>query len=182
MKYHHLRALIHRPYLCVLHIRHNEPMYMNLLNTHPAEVKVMENRAIHAARSTARLLHTIQDVEELVHDFPWWQMISCLVCASSMLVMAAVCSVCERTHRAVDKPLLASEDEDLFNDPSGLDEDADMCLKVFEALSVHSRAAGRARDMLQRLKISASQIQCEWAENMGRRYPVRLTATSCFLS
>ena len=136
-------------------------MYMNRLNTHPAEVKVMETRATHAARSTARLLHTIQDVEELVHDFPWWQMISCLVCASSMLVMAAVCSVCERTNRGVNKALLASEDEDLVDDASGLDEDAEMCLKVFEALSVHSRAAGRARDMLQRLKTSASQIQCQ---------------------
>ena len=168
MKYHHARALIHRPYLCVLHIRHNEDMYMKLLETHPAEVKVMEHRAIQEARSTARLLHTIQDVEELVHDFPWWQMISCLVCASSMLVMAAVCSVCERTNRGANKTLLAPEDEDLVNDPSGLDEDAEMCLKVFEALSVHSRAAGRARDMLQRLKTSASQIQCEWPVNRRR--------------
>jgi hypothetical protein len=136
-------------------------MYMKLLETHPTEVKVMEHRAIHEARSTARLLHTIQDVEELVHDFPWWQMISCLVCASSILVMAAVCSVCERTNRVGSRGPLPEANEDLVDDPSGLDEDAEMCLKVFEALSVHSRAAGRARDMLQRLKTSAAEIQCE---------------------
>lgn len=161
MKYHHLRAIIHRPYLCVVHIRYNEPMYMKLLETYSVEVKIMEQRAISEARSTARLLHTIQNVEELVHDFPWWQMISCLVCASSMLVMAAVCSVCERTSRGVNKSLLVCDDEDLVDDPSGLDADAEICLKVFDALSVHSRAAGRARDMLERLRTSGSQIQCE---------------------
>jgi hypothetical protein len=65
-------------------------------------------------------------------------MISCLLCASSVLLVARACIEPDRA--------------DLMVQSQTLDEDAETCLKVFDALSVNSNAARRARDMMKDLK------------------------------
>lgn len=65
-------------------------------------------------------------------------MISCLICASSILFVA------ERFCN--DSVLLHGK-----MSPQALREDAETCLKVFEVLSVNSIAARKAADMLSAL-------------------------------
>lgn len=108
-----------------------------------------------AAQQTAKLLHNLENKKSLVYSFPWWQMISCLICASSILLVASIC---------ID---LNSETEvEIFEDIDWLavDEDAEVCLQVFQALSSNSNAARLARDMMQRLKktraISYGEFLC----------------------
>lgn len=73
----------------------------------------------------------------------WWQMISCLICASSILLVAGICINLE-----------SESESQVFKDIDWLavDEDAEVCLQVFQALSSNSNAARLARDMMQRLK------------------------------
>src|SRR5215471_8910537 len=52
----------------------------------------------------------------LLHYFPWWQMISCLVCASSILLVASV--------------FIGEDPPNGRLDATALNEDAETCLKV----------------------------------------------------
>lgn len=135
MKYHHLRAIIHRPFLCLPLLQMNNQSFMSLLLCDKERISEAEWKCVHEAQETAHLLHNVVDERSLVHDFPWWQMISCLICASSILFVA----------------------ESFYNNENNMDEkasaqslreDAETCLKVFEALSVNSAAAQKAADML----------------------------------
>jgi hypothetical protein len=103
-----------------------------------SEVHNNEKVCITEAQETAHLLHNVVDEKSLVHDFPWWQMISCLICASSILLVAI---------KFGRLGSMDSEAEELV-----LDEDAETCLKVIEALGANSDGARIARDMLQRLR------------------------------
>ena len=67
-------------------------------------------------------------------------MISCLICASSILL--------------VMRTFASSSTSDEISEREMLEEDADTCLKVFGALSTNSDAARLARDMLQKLRES----------------------------
>ncbi|KAL7891940.1 fungal-specific transcription factor domain-containing protein [Trichoderma sp. SZMC 28014] len=139
IKFHHLRALIYRPYLCHPLLMHlgNPDATISPLDWSP--IRAYERACISEARETARLLHGISSKEELVHGFPWWQMISCLVCASSILLVSSMFA--ESTFE------LSSE-----LDTAGLSDDAETCLKVFDALSINSPGARIARDMMKALK------------------------------
>lgn len=87
----------------------------------------------------ARLLHGISSEKDLVHDFPWWQMISCLLCAGSILLVSS--SFIQQTDDGIDE--LNAE---------SLSDDAETCLRVFEALGTNSTGARIARDMMEKLK------------------------------
>jgi len=138
IKFHHLRTLMHRPYLCLAWLQqHNLPL-MALLERAHNRVETLEKICIHGAQQTAHLLHNVADEKSLVHDFPWWQMISCLLCASSVLLVARAC--------------IEPNQADLIDQSQALDEDVETCLKVFDALSINSDAARRARDMMKYLK------------------------------
>jgi len=50
-------------------------------------------------------------------------------------------------------------------DWAALDEDADACLRVFEALSANSDAAGLARDMMKGLKETRMSRQCRRSDD-----------------
>lgn len=63
-------------------------------------------------------------------------MISCLICASSILVVAG---------------MFAQRGEDDV-DVAALNNDAETCMRVFEALSAQSEGARIARDMMSRLR------------------------------
>lgn len=96
-----------------------------------------EKVCVSEAQKTARLLHNVGDEKELVHDYPWWQMISCLVCAGSILIVAEN---------------IFKQRPDSSMDPAILGEDAETCLGIFEALSHNSRGAKIAMDMLRKLR------------------------------
>ncbi|KAL4781663.1 fungal-specific transcription factor domain-containing protein [Aspergillus varians] len=138
VKFHHLRALVHRPFLCLPFLQMNNTSFMDLLLQHKERISEAENICIHEAQQTAHLLHNVTDERSLVHDFPWWQMISCLICAGSILSVAET----------------FDSGNVLFHGSTSaqsLREDAESCLKVFEALSVNSIAARKAADMLTAL-------------------------------
>lgn len=139
IKYHHLRALIYRPYLCHPLLMHLADPTATISQLDWPLIRSYEKACISEARETARLLHGISSKEELVHGFPWWQMISCLVCASSILLVSSMFA--EATLE------LSSE-----FDTAGLSDDAETCLKVFDALSIKSPGARIARDMMKALK------------------------------
>ncbi|OJJ45048.1 hypothetical protein ASPZODRAFT_134476 [Penicilliopsis zonata CBS 506.65] len=139
VKFHHLRALIHRPFLCLPMLQMNNQLFMNLLLRNKERISEAESICLHEAQQTARLLHNVVDEAALVHDFPWWQMISCLICASSILFVAE--GFYGHTNSLLDGRTM----------PQGLREDAETCLTVFEALSVNSAAAKQAANMLEGL-------------------------------
>jgi hypothetical protein len=91
------------------------------------------------ARETAQLLHNISSAEDLVHEFPWWQMISCLICAGSILFISSIFA----------KP---NDDTRVDLDTGGLYDDAETCLRVFDALSSNSTGAKSASRMMRCLK------------------------------
>lgn len=137
VKYHHLRALIHRPFLCLLFLQMDNIPVIDLPLQYRERISEAEYICIHEAQQIAHLLHNVTDERSLVHDFPWWQMISCLICASSILFVAETfCSDNAHLHGLTSQALR---------------EDAESCLKVFEVLSVNSIAAQKAADMLSAL-------------------------------
>lgn len=155
VKFYNLRALIHRPLLSFAKVTASSPNYLAWHQAEHRRISISKRKCIMAAQQTAKLLHNLENKKSLVYGFPWWQMISCLICASSILLVASIC---------VD---LNSETEfEVFEDIDWLavDEDAEVCLQVFQALSSNSNAARLARDMMQRLKktrmISFGEFPC----------------------
>ncbi|CAK7199514.1 hypothetical protein SEUCBS139899_002194 [Sporothrix eucalyptigena] len=171
IKFHHLRAVIHRPYLCLPLLRRLDedsagsgdettahrvalPNHRNNMVGRYEKVCIME------AQATAHLLHNVVDKQNLVHDFPWWQMISCLVYASSILVVASAFArrrlgetgTYEGYGPLVVEDGAAVHDDSDAVDAAALEDDAETCLTVFEALSPNSESARLARDMMRRLK------------------------------
>jgi len=146
VKFYHLKALIHRPYLSSSKIVRSCSNPTLFFESERQRIYLCEKRCIAAAQQTARLLHNVEDKKSLVHGFPWWQMISCLICASSILLVASIC---------IDRK---NEAEDI--DWAAVEEDAEVCLTVFQALSTNSNAARLARDMMQGLKETRIHLQC----------------------
>jgi hypothetical protein len=138
IKFHHLRTLMHRPYLRLAWLQRQDRPLMALLERAQSRVEALEEVCVLEAQQTAHLLHNVADERSLVHDFPWWQMISCLLCASSVLLVSRACIVPNQADTEVQS--------------QALDEDAETCLMVFDALSTNSDAARRARDMMKGLK------------------------------
>jgi hypothetical protein len=95
------------------------------------------------AQEMARLLHNVSEEVEVVHEFPWWQMISCFVCAGSILIVANAC--------------VGNGELEGF-DRGALDYDADICLRAFDALSRKSDSARMAKDMMSRLREQSARI------------------------
>lgn len=147
VKFFHLRALINRPFLCLPVLRSSEQWSLAFLSDEEKlQLTQCEQLCISAAQETARLLHNIKSEKELVHDFPWWQMISCLVCASSILLVANAFGENEWNGGSISLETMSVENAIQLND------DAETCLRVFEALSARSIGASIARQMLRRLQ------------------------------
>lgn len=138
IKFHHLRALIHRPYLCLPWLQRNDNNIKQVLDSNAHRVVYFERICVQEAQATAHLLHDVTDKKSLVEDFPWWQMISCLICASSVLLVMRAFTPSSGPADDMQREIL--------------EEDANTCLKVFDALSLNSDGARRARDMLQNLR------------------------------
>ena len=146
VKFHHLRALVHRPYLCYPLLRHLDETSPAMPQADWTVVRLYEKICIAEARETARLLHGVSSEQELVQDFPWWQMISCLTCAGSILLVSSIFG----QRPGYDR--LDFDTQDLHHDADSLHDDAETCLKMFEALSINSPSAKVARDMMDGLK------------------------------
>lgn len=144
IKFHHLRALIHRPYLCLSLLKRFDSTSTTQIEGQEHIIDRYEKICVSEAQETAHLLHNITDEKDLVHDFPWWQMISCLICASSILLVAGIFA---RRARLTDDNI----------DITALTDDAETCMKVFEALSARSDGARIARDMMARLRERGEQ-------------------------
>lgn len=135
-KFHHLRALLHRPYLDLSRLQRYEPTTVQTDN-YESQMAQLRATCVSEAQATAKMLYNVPDEKSLVHDFPWWQMISCLLCASSILLVAKAYA------------------DGIASD--SLNDDAETCLKAFDALSTNSDAARFARDMMKNLQQKASR-------------------------
>lgn len=128
-----------------------------MFEQHRGHVDRLEKACVSEAQETAHLLHHVVDERSLVHDFPWWQMISCLICASSILLVASAFTGSQQ------------QPEDLHRNT--LDEDAETCLKVFEALSINSDAARVARHMMEKLKVLKTRSKSAYLASLSKKTP-----------
>lgn len=147
IKYHHLRALIYRPYLyhSLLHLTNSSatktPLDWSSLGAY-------ERICILEAHEIPRCFHGVSSKEDLVRNFPLWQMIPCLVCASSILLVSRLFAQ------------VVQESQPEFNIVE-LSHGVDTCLKVFDALSTNSPSIEAAGDMIKALKESVVRCGAE---------------------
>lgn len=143
IKFHHIRILIHRPYLCYPHL--NRQKNQVLLPDQQAQVQDYGNTCVQEAQSIAHLMHNVSDTIEIVLNYPWWQMVSCLVAAGSVLVLG-------------DSFTKKEPPRDLNVGTSGLSDDAETCMRVLHALSSNSDGAKLAHSMLRGLRARSARI------------------------
>ncbi|KAI1341009.1 fungal-specific transcription factor domain-containing protein [Xylariaceae sp. FL0016] len=157
IKFHHLRTLIHRPYLCFSWLRAQEGKALALDELE--KVKQYERICVSEAQETARLMHNVADVTDIIQNFPWWQMISCLVCAGSILIA----ETCTRKAPICDV------------NSTALEADIEICMTVLEVLGANSNGAKRARDMMRKLRARSSQIS---GQRLGGRHEMAVRTTN----
>jgi hypothetical protein len=79
------------------------------------------------------MLDGVMNKRGFLWEFPWWQMISCLMCAQSVIMIT----------RMVYPQHVES---------AGLKADTETCYKVLEALSAHSASAERCLKMIDLMR------------------------------
>jgi len=136
IKYHHIRTIIYRPYLCWQRT-------VQLASLEPVDREfcvLAEYVCIAEAQAMARLVEKTVDKQTLLRDFPWWQMISCLMCAGSILMIAGI--VNPEVH---DFAVICS--------------DAQTFYKVFKTLGETSEVARRCASIMRDLdtRLNSSQ-------------------------
>jgi hypothetical protein len=99
-----------------------------------------ETTCILEARQTIQMLDGVMSKRGLLWEFPWWQMISCLMCALSVIMITRIVY-----------PSHADE--------KGLEADTETCYKVLEALSVNSVSAERCLRMIDLMRETQLQRQ-----------------------
>lgn len=162
IKFHHLRALIHRPHLSFLDPKGGSKIGAGQLDGQAERLRRCEAICISEAQETARLLHHVRDEKDLIHNYPWWQMISCLVCAGSILIVAK--AILEQRHNEQQRPGVSDDASAAGGGGHGLLEaetlgdDAETCVKVLEALAHNSDGARIARDMMCKLKAQSARL------------------------
>ena len=133
IKFHHLRTLIHRPCLCLESLHHSElaaAISGWTVDWDHNYFQCAEATCIAESRLTIQMLDRVVDKRDLLWEFPWWQMISCLMRAMSVIVIATIVYP--------EHP-----------DSVGLRADIETCCKVLEALSTHSASAERCVKMIE---------------------------------
>jgi Fungal specific transcription factor domain len=132
IKFHHLRTLIHRPCLCLETLHHDEldEFAQNRgVGWDHAASQLAEATCIMEARETIQMLDGVMNKRGLLWEFPWWQMISCLMCAQSVIMITRIVYP-------------------QYVDSAGLQADMETCYNVLEALRPHSAAAERCLKMI----------------------------------
>ena len=79
------------------------------------------------------MLDGVVNKKGLLWEFPWWQMISCLMCAQSVIMITQIVYPCHE-------------------DSAGLQADTGTCYKVLEALSARSASAERCLKMIDLMR------------------------------
>lgn len=142
IKFHHIRTLIHRPYLCYPHLKgHNAQA---LLPDQHAQIREYGNTCVQEAQAIAHLMYNVSDTSDIVLNYPWWQMISCLVCAGSVLVLADT--------------FAKYEPRGDLGAASGLSEDIETLVHVLHALSGNSNGAKLACSMMRSIRARSARI------------------------
>jgi hypothetical protein len=154
IKFHHLRCLVHRPFLGLLSLQRSKIHSALLI-------------CVSEARKIVHLLHDVFDERSLLYDFPWWQMIPCLVCAGSVLLSAS--NQILKGHSIEAEELQAET----------LHEDADTCLKVFDSLSANFNAARQAMNMMKDLRNLQRTVNCTFCVPFHDCYSPRLLMCVC---
>ena len=85
------------------------------------------------ARETVQMLDGVMNKRGLLWEFPWWQMISCLMCAQSVIMITRIVYP-------------------QYVDSAGLQADTETCYGVLEALRPHSAAADRCLKMIDAMR------------------------------
>ncbi|KAF7536428.1 hypothetical protein G7054_g4559 [Neopestalotiopsis clavispora] len=80
---------------------------------------------------------------DVVMNYPWWQMVSCLVCAASVMILAECCDKQDPTTDTRDATLR---------------EDSETCIEVLAGLSIGSTGARLAFNMLKGLREKSARI------------------------
>lgn len=142
IKFHHIRVLIHRPYLCYPHLKGHK--IQALQPEQHARIREYGNTCVREAQAIARLMYNVSDTSDIVLNYPWWQMVSCLVCAGSVLVLADT--------------FAKSEQQGDLSSASGLGEDIETLVHVLEALSVKSNGAKLACSMMRSIRARGARI------------------------
>lgn len=145
IKFHHIRTLIHRPYLCYPHLKgHNAQA---LLPEQHAQIREYGNTCVQEAQAIAHLMYNVSDTSDIVLNYPWWQMVSCLVCAGSVLVLADTFAKYEPRGDLGAAPA-----------SSGLGEDIETLVHVLHALSGNSNGAKLACSMMRSIQARSARI------------------------
>lgn len=142
IKFHHIRTLIHRPYLCYPHLKGHKTQALH--PEHHAQIREYGNTCVQEAQAIAHLMYNVSDTSDIVLNYPWWQMISCLVCAGSVLVLADT--------------FAKYEPRGDLRGPSGLSEDIETLVNVLHALSGNSNGAKLACSMMRSIRERSARI------------------------
>lgn len=143
IKFHHIRTLIHRPYLCYPHLKGHKTQA--LLPEQHDRIREYGNTCVHEARAIAHLMYNVTDTSDIVLNYPWWQMVSCLVCAGSVLVLADTFARHDpRGNLGAASP--------------GLGEDIETLVHVLHALSGNSNGAKLACSMMRSIRARSARI------------------------
>lgn len=142
IKFHHIRTLIHRPYLCYPHLKGHKTQ--SLLPDQESQIREYGNTCVQEARAIAHLMYNVRDTSDIVLNYPWWQMVSCLVCAGSVLVLADT--------------FARSEPRVGLGAAPGLGEDIETLVHVLHALSGNSNGAKLACSMMRSIQARSARI------------------------
>ncbi|KAI0428746.1 fungal-specific transcription factor domain-containing protein [Xylaria sp. FL1042] len=171
IKFHHIQTLIHRPYLCYPHLlrkgHHDSQQQQSALSQDQlGQIRQYGRTCEDEATAIIRLLQNVGDAEEVVMNYPWWQMISCLVCAGSVLVVAL--AYAKRKHgrngsSSADDADRGADDCDEMREGSGADhvttalaEHVETCLRILNRLGPRSHGARRAWSMIKSMREQSS--------------------------
>ncbi|KAI1125694.1 fungal-specific transcription factor domain-containing protein [Nemania abortiva] len=151
IKYHHIRTLIFQPYLCYPRLKGQTALPLS--PDQQSQIKQYGRTCEQEAQAIIHLIHNVSDATEVVMNYPWWQLISCLICAGSVMIIAQAC---------------AGQEHDVNpRDSSALSEDIDICMQILEALSPHSQGAKRAWNMMNNVKERIADITRKLSPRSG---------------
>ncbi|KAI0966738.1 fungal-specific transcription factor domain-containing protein [Xylaria arbuscula] len=148
----------------------NQPQQPAMSQEQLSQIEQYGKTCEEEAAAIIHLLENVGDVEEVVMDYPWWQTISCLVCAGSVLVVALAYAKLKRNRdgssssndveRGVDDgdELRGDRGEDHV---AALSENVDTCLRILSRLSPHSHGARRAWSMIKSTRDQSSYFSSD---------------------
>ncbi|KAI0098667.1 fungal-specific transcription factor domain-containing protein [Nemania sp. FL0031] len=151
IKYHHIRTLIFQPYLCYPHLKGQTALPLS--PDQQSQIKQFGQTCEQEAQAIIHLIHNVSDATEVVMNYPWWQLISCLICAGSVMIIAQACA--------------GQEHDGTSGDGSALSEDIEICMQILDALSSHSQGAQRAWNMMKNIKERITHITRKLSPRSG---------------